>query len=84
MPKTTITNLLTSLHDRFGDDLTSPQQQQLMENLQNHIHRWDEKEPVNPDIQETVNLLLEDIEEQHPKAAVVVREIMNVLKNIGV
>jgi hypothetical protein len=39
MPKAKITNLLTSLHDRFGDDLTSPQQQQLMEDLRNHVHK---------------------------------------------
>ena len=84
MPKATITSLLTSLHDRFGDDLTSPQQRQLMANLQSHIHKWDEKEPVDPNLQETVSLLLEDIEKQHPKAASVVREIMHVLENIGV
>ena len=84
MPKVKIANLLTSLHDRFGDDLTSPQQQQLMADLQNHMHKWGEEEPVDPDFQETVNVLLENIEEQHPKAAIVVREIMAVLKNIGV
>ena len=84
MPKAKITNLITSLHERFGDDLTSSQQQQLMKDLQNHIHKWDEKEPVDPNMQETVNLLIEDIEEQHPKAAAVVREIMHVLENMGV
>ena len=84
MPKAKITNLITSLHERFGDDLTSPQQQQLMKGLKSHIHQWDEKEPVDPNIQETINLLLEDIEKQHPKAAAVVREIMHVLENIGV
>ena len=84
MPKTKITNLITSLHDRFGDDLTSTQQQQLIKDLQSHIHAWDETEPVDPDFQDTVNLLLEDIEQEHPKAAALVREIMHILQNIGV
>ena len=84
MPKAKITNLITSLHERFGDDLTSPQQQQLIRDLQSHIHAWDEKEPVDPSFQDAVNLLLEDIEEKHPKAAALVREITHVLQNIGV
>ena len=84
MPKAQITNLITSLNDRFGDDLTSPQQQQLMSDLQHHIHQWDEQEPVDPSIQETVTVLIEDIEEEHPKAAAIVREIMHILENIGV
>ena len=84
MPKAKITHLMTSLHERFGDDLTSPQQQQLIKDLQSHIHAWNEKEPVDPNFQDTVNVLLEDIEEEHPKAAVIVREIMHILQNIGV
>ena len=84
MPKAKINNLMTALHSRFGDDLTSPQQKQLLKELQSHIHAWNEKEPVDPDFPQTVNLLLEEIEEEHPKAAAVMREIMRVLENIGV
>ncbi len=84
MPKQQLENLIGSLHEQFGDDLTSPQQQQLMQQMQSHLHNFDEPEPGDPNFTETVELLLEDIEEQHPKAAAVVREILEVLGNIGV
>ena len=84
MPKQTLQNLISSLNDNFGDDLSSPQQQQLMQALQNHIHALDEDDTADPGIQETLGLLVEEIEAQHPQAATVVREVMQALKNMGI
>jgi hypothetical protein len=84
MPQAKVKNLISQLHDTFGDDLTSPQQQQLMDSMKSHVHNWGETEPVDPNFQECVELLLEDVEEQHPAAAGIVREILEVLGNIGI
>ncbi len=84
MPKQTLENLITTLHERFADDLVSPQQKQLIQAIESHIHDSDGVEPADPNIQETLALLVEDIEEQHPQTAAIVREVMEALKNMGI
>lgn len=84
MPQTTLKNLISRLHDNFGDDLSSPQQQQLMQKMQSYAHDINEAEPIQPNLRESVELLLEDIEEQHPSAAAIAKEILEVLGNIGI
>ncbi|ODS24008.1 hypothetical protein AB835_05645 [Candidatus Endobugula sertula] len=79
-----IENLISSLHERFGDDFTSPQQQQLMDSLKNYTYYSGEEIPVGSDFKETLDLLLKDIEWQHPQAAGVIREVMEILKNMGI
>ncbi len=84
MPKERVESLITDLHERFGDDLPSPQQQELMAQLQAHIHDLGEAEPVEPDFLEAVEVYLAEIEGEHPKAAAVVHQILDTLRNIGV
>jgi hypothetical protein len=84
MPKQTLQNLISNLHDQFGDDETSAQQQQLMQALESHIHGMDEAAPVDPNVQETLTLLLDDVEVRHPQAAGIIREVMEALKNMGI
>ena len=84
MPKQAIQNLMSDLHERFGDDLTSPQQQNLMDQLQAHIHDLDATAPVEPGILETIDSFISQIEDEHPSAAVIVTKILETLKNIGV
>lgn len=84
MPKQKAQLLISDLHDRFGDDLTSPQQQELMTQLQAHIHNLNESEPVEPGFLETIEVFISEIESEHPNAAVVVSKILETLKNIGV
>jgi len=84
MPKQTLQNLISSLHDQFGDDETSPQQQQLMQDLESHIHGINEAAPVDPNIQETLTHLLDEVEVRNPKSAALIREVMDALKNMGI
>lgn len=84
MPKQKAQALISDLHQRFGDDQISPQQQELMSQLQSHIHNMNEKEPVEPGFLEALEVFVAEIEEQHPKAATVVNQILETLKNIGV
>lgn len=79
-----IQNLISDLHDSFGDDETSVQQQQLMQQLKDYSHALDEAEPVPPNMAEAAELLLEEIEESYPKSAGIIREVINMLSNIGI
>ena len=84
MPKQKAQILISDLHERFGDELTSPQQQALMSQLESHIHNMDESEPVEPGFLETIDVFIAEIESEHPNAAAIVSKILETLKNIGV
>lgn len=84
MPKQKASALISDLHDRFGDDVVSEQQKLLMTQLQTHIHDISEDDPVEPSFLEAVEVFLNDIEEDHPQAAGVVKQLLDTLKNIGV
>lgn len=85
MPEEKARNLITELHEMYGDDEPSEQQKHLMEQLELHTHPRGSKdqygEPVPLD---TLELLVEDMAVEHPRTAAVMREILNTLKNIGV
>lgn len=84
MPKAKIENLMTELHDRFGEVEPSPQQTQLLAQLEQHMHSVTEGDKSDPTPVETIELLLDNVGEDHPRVATVLRELMDTLKNIGV
>jgi hypothetical protein len=84
MPKARIENLMTELHDRFGELEPSPQQEQLLAELQKHLHAVTESDKPDLTPVETIELLLDNLGEDHPRVATVLRELMDTLKNIGV
>ena len=84
MPIDNLKALITDLHDSFGDDQTSPQQQQLMQQLQIYVHDIDTAEPVPPGLIESAEILLEEMEESYPKTAAIIKQVINTLGNIGV
>ena len=83
MPKQTLHNLMTQLHDVFGSADTSPEQQKLFEELNGHIHEINENDPVDPTPLETVELLLEQLGEDHPKTSALLNEMLNTLRRIS-
>lgn len=84
MPKQKVEHLITDLHERFADDLTSPEQIALLDQVKSHIHNMNEAEPADPSFLETVEQLVTEIEVEHPTAATILEQILNTLKNIGV
>ncbi len=76
-------DLVVELRNTLDSDL-SPTQHELMLQVENNIHDLDKPEPEGPNLQETLEILLLDIEEKHPKAAITVKEILKTLENIGV
>lgn len=84
MPKAKIENLMTELHERFGEVEPSPQQTQLLAQLEQHMHSVTEGDKSDLTPVETIELLLDNVGEDHPRVATVLRELMDTLKNIGV
>lgn len=85
MPQQKAQNLISQLHDLYGDDQPSEAQQRLMDQLEMHIHPKGTKdqygEPVPLD---TLEYLIEDMAAEHPRTTAVMRELLETLKNIGV
>ena len=84
MPKQKAEHLITDLHERFADDLTSPEQIALLEQVKSHIHNMNEADPADPTFLDTVERLVAEIEVEHPTAASILEQVLSTLKNIGV
>ena len=83
MSKHKIEGLIMNLHDRLAGVETSPQQARMLAQMQGQLEEWKDERPVDGDIRQTAELLMEDLEENHPKAAMVLRDIINTLHNAG-
>ncbi len=84
MPIDNLKNLIIDLHESFGDDETSPQQQQLMQQLHAYVHDTDKAEPVPPGLIESAEILLDEMEESYPQTAAIIKQVINSLGNIGI
>lgn len=84
MPKQRAKQLITELNERFGDSAPSPQQTDLMAQLDAHIHELGEDTPVDPSFVDAVELYLSEVESAHPQTATVIKQLVETLKNIGV
>jgi hypothetical protein len=84
MPIDNLKALISDLHDSFGDDESSPQQQQLMQQLQIYVHDIDTAEPVPPGLIECAEILLDEVEEDYPQTAAIIRQVINALGNMGI
>lgn len=84
MPKQQLTSLFQRLRDHFPEGEASAQQKMLMEQIAYHLHDEQSPDPVDPSIRDSVELLIEDIEADHPKSAAIARNILETLAAIGV
>lgn len=83
MSKEKIINLISDLHNTFGDQFTSPQQQQLLEQVKLHAHDLNEEDQAT-ELNESITFLFEEISEEHPQAAVVLKQIIKTLADMGI
>jgi len=84
MPKAKIENLMSELHERFGEVDMSPQQERLLAELQAHVHDATEGSVKDPTPLESVQLMIDDLGDNHPNVSALLRELLDTLKNIGV
>ncbi len=83
-PQQKMEALMSELHELFGNHEPTPQQQQLMRNLEQHIHAVGEPDVDRPNLVESLEVVVEDLEADHPRTAGVLRELVATLRNIGV
>lgn len=85
MPDPKLDNLMTELHETFGSADPSSEQHQILRALRAHVEMGAEGEEAS-DLTplETIEVLAERLESDHPRASAVVREALNILRNIGV
>lgn len=84
MPEQKIKNLMSELHELFGDSQVSAEQAALLKSVEDHVHSSAERDLPEPSMLESLELLVSEIEEEHPKASAVVGQIVNALKNMGI
>ena len=82
MAKKTVDNLLTQLHDTFGDDQPSPEIERLMLDMQVHMNQWDAATPEQ-EMLETAKSLAAELESEHPQGFAVLRKIISTLSDMG-
>ncbi len=80
MLKSKTKDLVVELKD---SDLSSSQYE-LMLQVENHMHDLDKPEPDYPNLVDTLEMLLLEVEEKQPKAALITKEILKTLENIGI
>lgn len=80
MSHTEIKNLLTQLHDTFGGSAPSPQVNELMQKMQQHV----QTSTVEPEISDTASDLLLEVEAEHPDATIIVLNIIEALDKMGI
>lgn len=83
MAREHIEGLISDLHDRLGAGRSSPQQERMLAQMRAQLADWDGESPPDGDLRETAELLLEEVEEKHPTAAKVLRDIIQSLHNAG-
>ena len=84
MPKQELKSLFQHLRDHLPEGETSAQQKMLMDQIAYHLHDENSPDPVDPTLRDSVEMLIEDIEVDHPKSASIARNILETLAAIGV
>lgn len=84
MPKKQLKSLFERLREHLPEGEASAQQKILMDQIAYHVHDVDSPDPPDPSLRDSIELLIEDIEQEHPKSAAVARNLLETLAAIGV
>lgn len=83
MPKEKIEGLISDLHEKLTNSKTSPQQEQMLAQMRSQLEEWDGPKPADGNLKTVAEELFEELEENHPKAARIAREIIESLGHLG-
>lgn len=84
MAQPKIENLISELHEMYGSDQASPQQQKLLADLERHMRPAGTADEPDPVPLETLEQLVEEMATDHPRSAAVMFQVLETLKNMGV
>ena len=79
-----ITGLVTQLHDHITTNVTSPEQEALLLQLHSQLANWEGAPAPDGSPVSTAELLLEELDDNHPQLSLVIREIIDALARIGI
>ncbi|MES2624053.1 MAG: DUF4404 family protein [Pseudomonadota bacterium] len=79
-----ITGLVTQLHDHITTSTTSPEQEALLLQLHSQLENWEGAPAPDGSPISTAELLLEELDDNHPQLSLVIREIIDALGRIGI
>lgn len=77
-------NLLTQLRSHLPEDQISTQQRQLLDKIQYHIHDEDEPDPEEPSLKQSVEMLVDELEADHPVGVSAAKKILEALNAMGI
>lgn len=84
MPKEKVLGLFEEIRDAMDDGKVSAQQQMLIDKVEYHIHNIGSPDPEEPNFRQSVEMLVEDLEVDHPKAAIMAKTLLEVLTGMGI
>lgn len=84
MAKEQITGLVSKLHDQLTSSETSPEQEALLLQLHSQLENWEGAPAPDGSIVNTAELVLEELEDDHPQLSMVIKEIIDALGRIGI
>lgn len=83
MSQAKVIELISTLNDSFGSTEPSAEQQALLQAVNLHIHNA-EQDAFNPSLIETLELLADEIQDEHPQLAAIAQETLRLLGNMGI
>jgi hypothetical protein len=79
-----ISGLVTQLHDQITTSETSPEQEAMLLQLHSQLQNWEGAPAPDGSPITTAELVLEELEDNHPQLSLVIREIIDALARIGI
>ncbi|AJQ92991.1 hypothetical Protein YC6258_00941 [Gynuella sunshinyii YC6258] len=84
MSENQLISLYEKLRETVGNDEISEQQKHLMDKVEYHIHNQEEPDPDEPGIVDILEMLVTELETDHPKATLVVKKLLDTLSGMGI
>ncbi len=83
MPISEITGTFEKLREAMEGAGISQAQKDLLAKVEYHIHVVGDPDPSEPNFQQVMEMLVEDLEVDHPQSAALGKKILETLSNMG-
>lgn len=84
MPEKELDSLVQRLREHLPESGMSEQQQRLLNQVQYHIHETEKPDQADINLRQSVELLINEIEADHPQGVAVAKKILEALAAIGI
>ena len=84
MSEPEVGDLLHRLREHLPETEASAEQLKLMQQIEYHLHEEGEPDPETPNLRQSLELLIEEVEAENPQGAAVARRLINLLYSMGI